>query len=276
MARLKRWAFRSSSRILAISHFAADTVKRLYDIDGDSIRLVAPAIEPDRFERKRGLPRWPERKIGPVLLTLGRLDPTQRYKGYDRVIRLCAALRDEYPFIRLIVGGSGPDREWLQELALGLGIADRVEFRGYVPDEQMPGLFAEADLFVLASGDAEPSSLRVEGFGIVLAEAAAAGLPSLAYAVGGVSDVVADGVSGLLTAPNEDALLKAARTLLGDHQRRHEMANAAVQHARSCLTWERSVAALHQTLQELAPDSPHLVSDDYRTSSRKNRSPAAR
>lgn len=275
MAAMKRWAFRSSNRILAISHFAAQTVQRLYEIDGDAIRLIPPAIEPERFARDPAMPRWPDRSAGPVLLTLGRLDPTQRYKGYDRVIRLCAALRDEFPFLRLIIGGSGPDRPWLEQQAAELGIRDRVEFRGYVPDEKLPAVFAEADLFVLASGDAEPSSLRVEGFGIVLAEAAAAGLPSLAYGVGGVADVVSSGTTGLLIEPNETALLVGARALLHDHERRHQMAHAAARHANKCLTWERSVAAMQQTLHELGPDSPHLVADDYRTSTGKNRTISA-
>ena len=255
MRSMKQWAFRSSARVLAISHFARDIVEQLYQVDRDLIGLVPPGIEPGRFGNRAGAPRWPQRPAGPVLLTLGRLDPTQRYKGYDRVLRLCAALRDEYPLMRCLVVGGGPDRGWLEQIAKQLGIVERVEFRGYVSDERLPELFAEADLFVLASGDPDPMSLRVEGFGIVLAEAAAAGLPSVAYRGGGVGDVVLDSVTGVLTEPSESALVRATRELLRDHYRRCEMGRAASRHAQTRLTWTRSVAALHDILRDLAKSS---------------------
>ena len=251
MRHMKQWAFGSSARVLAISRFARDTVRQVYDVPASRTAMVAPGIEPMRFSGAASVPRWPQRTSGPTLLTLGRLDPSQRYKGYDRVIRLTAALAADFPGVRCLIAGDGPDREWLESIARALGVSARVEFRGFVADGALPALFAEADLFVLASGTADDPEMRVEGYGIVLAEAAAAGVPSVAYGVGGVLDVVVNDTSGVLTAISEDALLAATRELLHDTERRDRMSRAAVAHARANLGWDRSVGTLRSTIAEL-------------------------
>ena len=248
---LKQWALRSSARIITNSRFTRDHVKAIYGIDHERIVIVPPGIDPLFFATAATAPRWPARPQGPTLLTLGRLDPSQRYKGYDRVIRLTAQLKPEFPDIRCLIAGDGPDRAWLQAIANSLGVRAHVEFRGFVPDKDIPGLFAEADLFVLASGTRDDAQMRVEGYGIVLAEAAASGVPSIAYRAGGVSDVVVDGTTGVLTDVSEEALLVATRDLLRSHDRRRSMSAAAIAHARTQLGWNRSVTALSSTIAEL-------------------------
>ena len=255
MRRMKQWGFSSSAKVIAISRFARDTVQQTYGIPPARLAIVAPGIDPKRFALAACVARWPARPVGPTLLTLGRLDPTQRYKGYDRVIRLTAALVKDFPGVRLLIAGSGPDREWLEGVAQSLNVADRVHFRGYVPDDALPNLFAEADLFVLASGDTESTEMRVEGYGIVLAEAAAAGIPSVAYRAGGVVDVIEDDETGLLVEPSESHLLDATRGLLHDHARRASLGRAAVERANTQLGWSTSVATLTSTIADVRRQS---------------------
>jgi glycosyltransferase involved in cell wall biosynthesis len=104
----------------------------------------------------------PERRERPYLLSVGRVE---RYKGVQHVVR---ALR-ELPEYDLLVAGSGSYLDALRRLAGDVGVADRVEFLGYVPDEDLPGLYAGAAAFVTMSS--------FEAYGMTVAEALAAGTP---------------------------------------------------------------------------------------------------
>ena len=114
-----------------------------------------------------------------AVLTVARLD-ARGHKGHDLVMRALAA-RGRPGEIHLIAG-EGPDRAELEEVAAGLGIAERVRFLGHVADADLPGLYRAADLFALPS--------RGEGFGIVFAEALASGTPAIGLAVGGAAEAL--------------------------------------------------------------------------------------
>ena len=106
-------------------------------------------------------------------------------KGHFDVIRALATL--ERP-PRLLIVGAGPERERLLRYAAELGLGDRVEIRA-VPYSEMPAVFAAASCVVLAS---LPTPVWEEQFGMVLAEAMAAGAPVLASSSGAIPEVVGD------------------------------------------------------------------------------------
>ncbi|NJN16801.1 MAG: glycosyltransferase [Oscillochloris sp.] len=140
---------------------------------------------------------------GPLVLFVGML---RYYKGADRLIRAMAALPDAR---LLLIGREATVRSGdLQQLAAGLGIADRVHLLGV--QESLPAYFHAADVFVL------PSVERSEGFGIVQIEAQAAGLPIVATELGtGTSYVTIHGETGIIVPPdNPPALARAIRVLL--------------------------------------------------------------
>ena len=253
LARAKSWALHSSTMIIANSSFTRDTIMKLYAVSGEKIRIVHPGIDAAALSRGN-TDRWPTRETGPVLIALGRLDATQTYKGFDRLIRLTARLWPEFPGIRCVIGGSGSDLPRLEAVARDARIAERVDFRGRVDDPEMPNFFREGDLFVLPSGDTNAAEMRVEGYGMVYAEAAAAGLPAIAYRLGGVSDVITDGVTGLLTDPNEDALFIAAQGLLRDGDRMRRFGREAARRAREVLDWNVSVESFRSAMASLSPD----------------------
>ncbi len=250
--RLKRAVFSGSAAVLAISRFARDAVIAVYGIQPELVVVAPPGVDTSRFV-PRGKATVNRARIGLepddlVLLTVGRLDPSQRYKGYDRLIRLVGHLYPQLAKLRLIVVGEGGDRGRLEAFARSEGVADRVTFTGRISDELLPEVYRLADLFVLASGEPETDPFCVEGYGIVLAEAAASGLPSVAYRVGGTGDVIQTGVTGVLTVPREETFCSAVRELLLDKERRENMGYAARQHAVKTLGWETAV----RTLQELS------------------------
>lgn len=137
-----------------------------------------------------------------VILFVGRL---VRKKGVDVLINALRKLRTVDHRYRMWVIGDGQDRERLEQLCQRLGVSDLVKFLGRVPNDELREYYAAADLFVAPSvvdqwGD-------TEGQGVVLLEAMSAGIPVLASRVGGIVDVIEDGVNGMLfEAGNSSAL----------------------------------------------------------------------
>jgi phosphatidyl-myo-inositol dimannoside synthase len=141
---------------------------------------------------------------GRWMLTVGRL---VEHKGQDQTLRALALLRESEPKLRYAIAGSGGYGTTLRALATELGIADRVNFLGHVDDDDLPGLYNVAELYVGASRVAVD---HVEGFGISLVEASATSLPVVAGREGGMPEAVVDGVTGLLADPYDPASLAEA------------------------------------------------------------------
>ena len=154
-----------------------------------------------------------------TVLTAGRLVP---HKGVDRLLVAAAQLAGEHPRIRLVIAGSGPESGRLMLLAEELGLED-VQFRGFVDHADMPELYAEADAFAFPTFD--------DPFGIVLLEAAAAGLPLIAsWHAGAAWDLIGDGESGVIVDPADAAGFAAALgSLAGDAARRRRLGRSAHQ-----------------------------------------------
>jgi glycosyltransferase involved in cell wall biosynthesis len=163
------------------------------------------------------------------LVVLGRLSP---HKRVDLVIRAVAALQPTRPALHLDIVGKGPDRDRLELLVRDLEVEKYVTFHGFVPDEDKALLLARARLHVCASD--------VEGWGQVVAEAAAYGVPTVARDVPGLRDSVRHEHTGwLLPEPVTDLSATQARLLVGiegalgaleDPEHRNEISEA-------CRTW---------------------------------------
>ena len=140
-----------------------------------------------------------------VLAFTGRLVP---HKGVDVILQALTRLPDD---VVLLVIGSGPRLAGLVGLAERLRVADRVRFCAAVTDDDLPRYLALADVFVC------PSQNRLEGFGLAVAEAMAAGLPVVTTDMPGVREVIEPGHEGLLAEPLlSDDLAAKIRILLDD------------------------------------------------------------
>jgi phosphatidyl-myo-inositol dimannoside synthase len=124
-----------------------------------------------------------------VLLTVGRMDTRERYKGHDRVIAALPSLAALGHDAVYLVLGEGNDRRRLQAYAHSLGVAGGVHFLGGVVADTLVDAYRMADLFVMPSTG--------EGFGIAYLEAMASGTPALGLAVAGACDALADGELGI-------------------------------------------------------------------------------
>jgi glycosyltransferase involved in cell wall biosynthesis len=185
-------------RAVEIIPSSVDLVRFRPDIDGSDVR------------RRLGLEGFR------VLVFTGRLVP---HKGVDAILRTLPELPRD---VALLVVGRGPQFPVLRQLARRLGVESRVRFCSNVGDDELPSYLRVADLFVF------PSQNRLEGFGLVVAEALASGLPVVIADIPGVREVIEPGREGVLVEPMLAGDLTARiRELLEDPERRRAMGEAA-------------------------------------------------
>ena len=187
---------------------------RVVPLGTDPMRF-RPGIDPAHFRREHALPagRW--------LLTVARL---QRYKGVDVAIEALRLLGERGHDLHYAVVGDGPARAELEGLARAARVDDRVHFLGPVLEAALPEAYALAEVYLGLTRQTEGD---VEGFGIALVEAQAAGIPVVAGLGGGTGDAVRDGETGLLVDPEDPAAVAVAVDgLLRDPARRAAMGAA--------------------------------------------------
>lgn len=181
-----RLAIRHADRILSISDYTRRRLAEENGIDRQRMSVLPCALDPAWVAGSA-----PQVAAGACgLLSVSRLDASERYKGIDDLLRALPAIARQVPDVRYVVVGDGTDRPRLESLARTLGVSSRVEFRGRVSREDLAKAYAECALFAMPSGG--------EGFGIAFVEAAFFGKPSLACNAGGAPEVVEDDVTGIL------------------------------------------------------------------------------
>jgi len=179
-----------------------------------------------------------------LVVAYSRLVPR---KGMDTLIRAAAILADNFPSLRVAIGGSGRDRQRLEKL-VGRTRAP-VTFLGRIPDTHLAPWIASADLMVMDCRS-RWFGLEQEGFGIVFLEAAAAGVAQVAGRSGGSHEAVRDGVTGLVVDNPLSArdLAQAMGELLADAERRQRYARAARDAAAADFEWGLLARRLSATL----------------------------
>ena len=213
---------------IAISRGLARYLGDREGFDPASFEIVHYGIEP-------GSPAPPP-PGGARLAIVGRLIPI---KGHAELFRAVAAVRDDVPGLRLEVAGDGPLEAELRGQAERLGLDDCVSFLGRV--SPVAPVFERNDVVVVPS--------HGEGFGMVALEAMERGRPVVASAVGGLPEIVEDGVTGLLVPPGDvEALGNALRELAEDSERAQAMGAAGRTRALDEFSQERCterIAALY-------------------------------
>jgi glycosyltransferase involved in cell wall biosynthesis len=201
------------------------------EFDPQSISPIAP-------DRPEGFPD------GRIILTVGRWDAGEAYKGVDHLIAVLPELLRDTPNLHLVAVGEGTDLPRLKQLAQVSGAAERIRFLPFMPPDKLQAAYDCCDVFSLPS--------RGEGFGLVFLEAMSHGKPVVAGAHGGIPDVVEDGVSGYLVPyGNISELADRLRRLLTDDSLRRRMGQAARQRVLRDFTFERFTTELAARLDTL-------------------------
>jgi phosphatidylinositol alpha-1,6-mannosyltransferase len=223
-------AFAKATAIVAASRFAAE-LARPYIRHSARLCVVNPPISPLPEASTREIAELRQRYGGPILVGLARLEPR---KGFDRVIEALPGLAEHHPGVAFLIGGEGRDKARLRSLATNLGVADRVHFVGGVDGKDKTALLSAADIFTMPT---RRHGNSVEGFGIVYAEAAWCGVPSLAGTHGGAIDFVDDHATGRLV-DGEGSILSVLIDMLSDRERLAAMGRAARAKVLSSGMWE--------------------------------------
>jgi glycosyltransferase involved in cell wall biosynthesis len=190
----------------------------------ERVTVVPTGIDMDIYEaadnqtirRQRG---WGQDKI---LISVGRL---VKEKNWQVLLTAAHEVMQQQDGVRLVIIGEGDERRNLERYATELELADKVEFVGRLPFDQVPAYLKAADLFCFTSLN--------ETQGLVTVEAMAAGLPIVAVDAGGTSDTVTHRKEGLLTADDPRALARAIIQLLKDEALRRCFSQAALKKAQA-------------------------------------------
>lgn len=229
----------------AVLALTEDMKQKIREICDKEISVVPNGIDLERFKISSG-----DKKEGnaKAVIFIGRLHPV---KGVQYLIEAMAIVRQQMPDVKLVIVGDGVERARLEKLAERLNLNDCIQFTGQVPQESIPRLMHQADVFALSS--------LSESFGIVNLEAMAAGLPIVATNVGGIPDIVEEGVNGyLVNAKNPEEIAERVVILLQDDEMREEISANNREKAES-YTWDKVTGTVEGIYFEcLVPDMPHL------------------
>lgn len=203
--RLQQWAVEAADFILCVSRYTRARVIEWAAIAPERVQVlpntVGEAFTPGDGSTLRRAWGLQDKR---VLLTVGRMDAREGYKGHDRVIAALPQLLTAGHEVVYVVAGEGDDRARLQDLAAAQGLTKRVRFVGVLDHAVLVDAYRMADLFVMPSSG--------EGFGIAFLEAMACGTPALGLAARGAVDALADGEFGTM-ASDVDFVSVLARLL---------------------------------------------------------------
>lgn len=214
--RTKQRALASADAIVAVSqHMAAALRARAAGLTGARIEVIPNPVDVQRVAREASRAPVPPLSPAPYLLYAGKLAPN---KGSLQLLDVVSAARLDWP---LVVVGDGPLRRVMEAEAGARGLA--VHFTGWLDRPELLGWLQHASMLVFPSAWPEP-------FSRVLLEAAALGLPTAAMDTGGTSEIVVDGITGLLAA-DVPALAGAVSRLRADPDLRIRLGRSAARHA---------------------------------------------
>lgn len=240
--RITQWAFGRATAVVCVSQYTWRQMERL-GVRPRGGAVIPNGADPVRFQ---AAPAPPARTR--TLLTIGNVGER---KGQDVVIRALPAVLRRCPDVRYVMAGLPSRREPLERLAAELGVLDRIEFAGRVPQETLARLLNACDVFVMTSR--HTASGDFEGYGIAVVEAALCGKPAVVTGSAGLAEAIVDGETGIAVPEDDPAATAAAIVrLLEDDALRRRMGEAARARALATQTWAHRVRAYDELLRSLA------------------------
>jgi len=220
----------AAGAVVTVSEANACHITKSFGVPPHHIRVIPCGVDTDRF-RAHG-----ERSKPPHVVCVARLNPV---KNLGLLLEACAILKTRKVSFRCVVLGDGPCRIELETTRAQLGLENTVEFVGAAEQSEVLKWWRRATVGVLTS--------ESEGMPVCLMEAAACGVPVVATAIGGVPELVQDGVTGLLTQPGDGlALAGALERLLREPKTAARMGAAARRRAEGHFSVRRQVDQLSE------------------------------
>ncbi|MHB1528894.1 MAG: glycosyltransferase family 4 protein [Acidiferrobacteraceae bacterium] len=207
---LIKWLFSKATRVVVLSESWKRWVERMETVQSRNIISISNPVQIPSQQVDFEL------KDSATLLCLGQLG---KRKGTYDLLQAVACIAEEFPKLKLRLGGGG-ELQQVRNMAMRLGITERVELLGWVSGANKRQILASAAIYVLPA--------YYEGLPMSVLEAMADGLPIVTTMVGGLPEVVRDGIEGFLVQPGDvTALAGAIAQLLRDEKLRARMGEAA-------------------------------------------------
>jgi glycosyltransferase involved in cell wall biosynthesis len=241
---LDRAFARAADAVFANGEYGRRLIRAAYGIEATVLPhgVDLPPATPEQIGAVRE--RWLLCDAYPTALTVNQLHPRKRI---DLLLRAAALVRDAGQPLRVLVAGEGVARGELEALRDRLGLDDVVTFCGFVPDADLPVLYAACDLYVHTG--------LAETFGLSVLEAAASSLPVVAVAEGGPLEILRDGETGLLVPPTPPAIAEAIISLARDPAAARAMGARARADVTARYRWEEGAARLLREYRGLRPEA---------------------
>jgi phosphatidyl-myo-inositol dimannoside synthase len=246
----KRDALKSAARLVSITRFTLDATVKRHKLGETPAVILPPTLPrqspPSGSIDKTGLAESQQ----PIVLTVGRIAASERYKGHDVMLEAWPSVLRRVPNAEYWIVGEGDDRKRLESKARELGIASSLHFAGSVSPEELALCYDRCWIFAMpARTELDGPVPRGEGFGIVFLEAMAFGKPVIGPQVGAPAEFIRSGEHGLLVDPTSPAAVAGAIVdLLSNPARTHEMGMAARQWVNSEFSFESFCGRLREAL----------------------------
>jgi glycosyltransferase involved in cell wall biosynthesis len=224
-----RWRYTAlaawySTAILTPSAWLGEELRQFYGLDPARMHVIPHAIGEYWFDAYRPADSSPGKRLRAVLVNM---------KGVDIALQAFSRVASKYD-VCLQLYGVHKDTDEFRKLAVELGISDRVDFCGFVPNRELPHRLAGADLLI--------NPTRADNFPQILLETGALGIPAVTTPVGGIPEIVLDGKTGIHCPMDDtDAFAAALETLLSDAPLRARMSQAARERAEQNWRWKSVV-----------------------------------
>lgn len=216
-----RWVLQSAQATTFTSNFINDAASHLVRRKKGIFRTIRNGVDLFRFNN--------EAKKGNYILAIGRIAPE---KGFDYLIPAYKKLVDAGRSEQLLIAGDGTERNKCEQIVADLGLQGRIRFEGWAEEDKIADLISGCKFLVVPS-------LR-EGLGIVCLEAMAARKAIIATKVGGIPEIVEDGVNGLLVeSKNPQRLAESMLWLLENEKACRQMGEAGRKIVERHYTWEK-------------------------------------
>lgn len=239
----KHFKFPRFRKIITISHGIRKVLQEA-NVPAEQLICIPSAVDTERYrpvkmDKDKFRALFGLRGDGPVLAMVAQLIPR---KGHEVLFSALPFVRAKHPGLQVLVFGRGPLKDELQKSAERRGIGKFVHFQGYL--ENMHEILPNVDMVV------HPAS--AEGLGVALLESAACGVPIVASRVGGIPEIVRDGLNGYLITPGDsDTLARHILMLLDDPELLQQFGNTG-----------RELAVEHFSLERMVRDNYRVYLDE--------------
>ncbi len=239
LKRMIKQSFVKADALTVLSKITQDEMKKLTD---KKVELIPFGVDTKRFVPNSGKQN--------NIIRIGTVRTLRVKYGVEYLIRAFALLYNKFPHITLEIVGEGELRESLENLCRSLGVSERVSFHGFVNQQtefkKYSSILSQLDIFAILS------IMDSDTFGVACVEASACGIPVVATNVGGLPEVIKDGITGIIVPPkNPVRTAEALETLITNESLRLEMGQAGRKNVVENYDWEKCVQKMVNLYNQL-------------------------